>query len=476
MTVLIVSFVRILSTLTMTIHFSGVRANIIEGLAGGKVDLPCNMTSTPVDDKPVLVLWYKDKVLIPVYTFDARTGPLWQGRHSSSDHLTGRAYLTTVDRPAKLIIEPLMLQDHGSYRCRVDFNRTRTRYTDSILKVIASTHRRFFYRLNFLVLPSKPLIKDKRGDILESLIGPYNEGESLKITCEVTGGIPVPSVSWWRETILLDDTATRKRMGPVINELTIPILKRHHLMATFSCVASNNNISAHLSTVVTVDMNFRPLVVEIVRSSQPFSAESPAQVKCWTAGSRPPAVIEWFKGNRQLKTASSNVSSHGNVTVSLLAFIPTVTDDEKPLSCSAMNPLIPDSTLTDTQTLDVRYKPQLNIIMTSRPNSFTAKEGGDVTLNCNIKAKPAVTTVNWVLEDQDLYTNLSAGVFVRNHTVLLASVDRSQSGIYKCVATNTQGMGKSAPFNLRIQYAPRCKENQMLVFWNHKTQTRKSTL
>ncbi|XP_076366986.1 cell adhesion molecule 2-like isoform X2 [Tachypleus tridentatus] len=462
MTVLIVSFVRILSTLTMTIHFSGVRANIIEGLAGGKVDLPCNMTSTPVDDKPVLVLWYKDKVLIPVYTFDARTGPLWQGRHSSSDHLTGRAYLTTVDRPAKLIIEPLMLQDHGSYRCRVDFNRTRTRYTDSILKVI--------------VLPSKPLIKDKRGDILESLIGPYNEGESLKITCEVTGGIPVPSVSWWRETILLDDTATRKRMGPVINELTIPILKRHHLMATFSCVASNNNISAHLSTVVTVDMNFRPLVVEIVRSSQPFSAESPAQVKCWTAGSRPPAVIEWFKGNRQLKTASSNVSSHGNVTVSLLAFIPTVTDDEKPLSCSAMNPLIPDSTLTDTQTLDVRYKPQLNIIMTSRPNSFTAKEGGDVTLNCNIKAKPAVTTVNWVLEDQDLYTNLSAGVFVRNHTVLLASVDRSQSGIYKCVATNTQGMGKSAPFNLRIQYAPRCKENQMLVFWNHKTQTRKSTL
>ncbi|XP_022237590.1 hemicentin-2-like [Limulus polyphemus] len=342
MTILNGRLVQIFSMLTTFVHLPEAKTYIIEGLSGGKIELPCNMTSSPSNDKAVLVLWYKDNVLIPVYTFDARIGPLWQGRHSSSDNLAGRAYLTTVNSPAKLVIEPITLSDRGSYRCRVDFNKTRTSYTDSVLKVI--------------VLPSKPVIKDENGNNLESLIGPYNEGEPLKLSCEVIGGIPIPTVTWWRETILLDDTAIKKRIGPIVNEMSIPMLKRHHLMATFTCVTSNNNISSPLSTVVTVDMNFKPLVVKIDRHNQSFSEGSPAQVSCWTAGSRPPATIEWFKGNRQLKTAFSNVSNHENVTISLLTFLPSVNDDKKPLSCSAVNPLIPDSMLTDTQSLDVRCK------------------------------------------------------------------------------------------------------------------------
>ncbi|XP_076314938.1 neural cell adhesion molecule 2-like [Tachypleus tridentatus] len=439
--------IQIFLTLMTFFHLPEAKTNIVEGISGGKVELPCYMTSTiPKDEKALLVLWYKDNVLIPIYTFDARIGPLWQGRHLSSDYLSGRAYLTTVDSPAKLVIEPVTLSDSGSYRCRVDFKKIRTSYTDSILKVI--------------VLPSKPVIKDENGNNLESLIGPYNEGEPLKLLCEVIGGIPMPTVTWWRETILLDDSATRKRIGPIINEISIPMLKRHHFMATFTCVTSNNNISAPLSTAVTVDMNFRPLVVKIDRYNQSFSEGSPAQVNCWTAGSRPPATIEWFKGNRQLKSAFSNVSNHENVTISQLTFVPSVNDDKKTLSCSAVNPLILDSTLTDTQSLDVRYKPQLSVVMMKRPHSHTAKEGEDVTLNCNIIANPSVININWAFEGQNLCSNLSARVLVINQTLLLTNVDRFHSGMYKCTATNTRGRGESAPFDLHIQYTPRCKYKQ----------------
>ncbi|GFY37501.1 uncharacterized protein TNIN_329981 [Trichonephila inaurata madagascariensis] len=70
-----------------------------------------------------------------------------------------------------------------------------------------------------------------------------------------TLGKPLPSVTWWRESVLLDDTYTVTPHGVVRNELEILSLKRHDLMAVFTCQASNNNFSQPALAAVTVDMN-----------------------------------------------------------------------------------------------------------------------------------------------------------------------------------------------------------------------------
>ncbi|GFR14695.1 nephrin, partial [Trichonephila clavata] len=103
--------------------------------------------------------------------------------------------------------------------------------------------------------PKKPIITDQNGEILESLIGPYNEGDNLHLICESEEGKPLPSVTWWRESVLLDDTYTVTPHGVVRNELEILSLKRHDLMAVFTCQASNNNFSQPALAAVTVDMN-----------------------------------------------------------------------------------------------------------------------------------------------------------------------------------------------------------------------------
>lgn len=41
----------------------------------------------------------------------------------------------------------------------------------------------------FAVPPKKPIITDQNGEILESLIGPYNEGDNLHLICEAEEGI-----------------------------------------------------------------------------------------------------------------------------------------------------------------------------------------------------------------------------------------------------------------------------------------------
>lgn len=68
-------------------------------------------------------------------------------------------------------------------------------------------------------------------------------------------GQPTPSVTWWRESVLLDDTYDILNDDVIRNELLISSLQRHDLMAVFTCQASNNNVSVPSSASVTVDMN-----------------------------------------------------------------------------------------------------------------------------------------------------------------------------------------------------------------------------
>ena len=116
-----------------------------------------------------------------------------------------------------------------------------------------------FLFLSFLVPPEKPQIIDTNGESLPSLIGPYTEGDHLTLICEVEGGKPQPSLTWWRESVLLDDTyeqiTTTNNNQLIRNQLIIQSLRRQDLMAVFTCQASNNNISLPSTATVTVDLN-----------------------------------------------------------------------------------------------------------------------------------------------------------------------------------------------------------------------------
>ncbi|GFY47200.1 ig-like domain-containing protein [Trichonephila inaurata madagascariensis] len=106
------------------------------GVAGSTLDLPCNITAPTPDDSVALVLWYKDESTTPLYSLDARRGLLDQARHAASDLLNGRAYLSITHRPSTLQLKPLLADDEGQYRCRVDFRKARTRNFDVILNVV----------------------------------------------------------------------------------------------------------------------------------------------------------------------------------------------------------------------------------------------------------------------------------------------------------------------------------------------------
>ncbi|RWS12225.1 nephrin-like protein, partial [Dinothrombium tinctorium] len=375
------------------------------GVTGGKVALPCNITPPTADDAVSLILWYKDESTTPIYSLDARKGNLDQARHAQSENLMTRSYMNTIQKPATLLLQSLVEDDAGEYRCRVDFRKART--------------RNFIVFLKLIIPPEKPVIMDANDEILNTLIGPYNEGERLVLICEVDGGKPRPSVTWWRESVLLDDSYEVSEKGATRNELEIPSLQRHDLMAVFTCQASNNNISMPASADVTVDLNFRPLMVRIETERKPLSAGKTVEIICKAAGSRPIATITWWLGSQKMKRTEESHSVDGNVTTSKLMFTPSSEDSGKHLSCRAENQLIPGKALEDGWKLEIQYVPQLTLklgsklrhshIQPSQKILYGAARLEAVNVYCEVEADPTEVKFRWT------FNNSNENVEVTNH-------------------------------------------------------------
>ncbi|XP_076350335.1 protein turtle-like isoform X2 [Tachypleus tridentatus] len=416
----------------------------VNGIVGHEVALPCNISPPTSDDEVSLVLWYKDESSTPIYSLDARRGVVGHGKHSSSDNYATRTYFSTVSEPATLQLTAVTENDEGSYTCRVDFKKARTRYSEITLKIV--------------VLPRKPRISDGKGDLIHKVAGPYNEGDSLVLLCESEGGNPLPSLTWWKEADLIDESYEVTPQKITFNQLHVPSLHRNDLMVAFSCRAMNNNISLPISTSVKIDLN------QIDGAYEPLISGRLTQLECRTLGSRPPAVITWWKENRKLKRTKNWTNPNGNVSISTLTFQPSLEDSGKYLFCRAENPEIEESAIDNGWKLEIHHVPVLSLRLGSKLRHFHIQEGYDVYFECEILANPWVTNIVWKFDRKELSTNTSAGIIISNQSLVLQKVHRSMRGRYTCSATNTLGTSVSNPFHLKIQYAPLCRTGQKSVY------------
>ncbi|XP_067128196.1 protein turtle-like isoform X2 [Centruroides vittatus] len=408
----------------------------------GKVALPCDISPPSADDSVALILWYKDEAPTPIYTLDARYGKIEQARQSSSSELENRAYFNMINRPAFLQLDPVEEDDSGEYRCRVDFHTARTVNTVISLKVI--------------VPPSKPVIKDSSGKQVKGLIGPYNEGESLVLTCEAEGGKPRPSVTWWRDYLLVDDTYTYDSGDTIVrNDLTIEKLRREDLLVVLTCQAINNNITVSASSYITLDLNLKPSTVEVQPKQRPLSAGKETEYTCVTSGARPKVVIAWWKGSEQIKTETPSDDSS-----STIVFTPTIEDDGKYFYCRVYNPLIPSSALEDGWKLEIHYRPQVTLQIGKTLQRKHLQEGDDVHLECHIRSNPWINNIQWYFNGSELHNDIMAGIVISNQSLVLEKVQRTNRGIYSCSAKNQEGGGHSNDVYLPIRYAPVCSSSK----------------
>ncbi|CAG2115320.1 unnamed protein product, partial [Medioppia subpectinata] len=408
-------------------------------VVGGVIALPCNVTPPSYDDGVSLVLWYRDDTGNPIYSVDARTTHLDNAKHFSATEILGTRGVFNITYPmAYMRINPVKANDGGEYRCRVDFRRART--VNRILK------------LNVIVPVSKVVVFDDAGNRISDIAGPFNEDSSVNLTCDSEGGNPPPVVKWWRGSSIADESYFTTPKGLIRNVIQLPKLSRDDLMMVLTCQASNTNLTVPASQTIAIDLNLKPKEVRIITPAHNMSAGDRVELVCQSSGSRPPAKIQWWKGSTQVDSSGESASDDGSVTTNFLAFVPSVDDNGKRLSCSATNLQFPDFQLQDNWTLNVLYAPLLSLILGASIQHQEILEGSDVYFECNIQANPAVSEIGWLYNEQPLSSESSAGIQVRNNSLFIRRIGaKAHRGKYQCFAVNSQGRGESEVVNLKVQ-------------------------
>lgn len=227
-------------------HFFSFFAVVIrkEAVIGRNGQLSCNLTSDIREDRVSLVIWYKEGKTTPIYSYDARDTKALEGGSHHGINSDGKYYFNTSRiNPATFSIANLTAEDEGSYRCRVDFLRSPTKNTKLHLSVI--------------IPPENLQILNELGKHIEHyILGPYNEGSHVNLTCISSGGRPQPKLTWWHNNQLLNnDIVTRLSDKRVRNVLQLRNIDRKNLLSSYTCQSSNNNLTDPITSSVMINLN-----------------------------------------------------------------------------------------------------------------------------------------------------------------------------------------------------------------------------
>ncbi|XP_022221884.2 protein turtle homolog A [Drosophila obscura] len=430
----------------------------VQGVLGRQAMLPCDISPLERDDAVYMVLWFREGDGEPIYNFDVRGRQFGQARLWSSPLAFGtRAHFSSTTHPAQLKIDNIRIEDEGVYRCRVDFRNSPTRN----LKI----------NLTVIVPPDRPIIYGQNRHEKASNVESFNEGNDIVLSCEVSGGRPRPNVTWYLDNAAIDESFEQRPDGKTINHLSYPNVGRQHLNSRLVCVASNTNLTPPNNKVVILDVNLKPMAVHILTKDRFVSADRTYDIECKSSGSKPPALISWWKGSKQLKKLTKNFNEPDNQSLSILTFTPGREDDGKYLTCRAENQFIDGSAIEDKWRLIVHYQPTTTLKIGSSLNPDDIKEGDDAYFECVVQSNPKPYKMSWFHNGKELQHNISAGVILSDQSLVLQSVSRASAGDYTCLAVNSEGKGPSNPVTLRIRYAPICATDheELLGALKHET-------
>ncbi|KAH8358190.1 hypothetical protein KR084_007445, partial [Drosophila pseudotakahashii] len=477
---------------------------------GSEVALPCDLLpGTGNTDKAQLVIWYRQGNVKPIYTFDARGKPLELGIPWADESVFNKkAHFHHDASPPVLRIKNIQTSDAGLYKCRVDFQRSPTRNWRINVTVLGGFLIFYLLYLNHNpyspVPPTQLTILDHHGaEIRDQSAGPYLEGDSIDLTCLSSGGVPPPRVSWWREHALIDDSFQVLPDGSVRNVLRIKNIQRKDLLTMYTCQATNGHVVAALTKKVILDMNLPPLSLLLQGLNHAVIAGTRTHVTCTAIGARPPPEIVWSKAGQIVRGATSSTSSDGNTTISELMLIPVPEDNERQVVCSvSLNAGITSQQLheghttvmttlgnghtglylKDSRVLNVTRKldlqmgsyeltmlnktpyadaPIVNLNLGAPLDPYNLLKGTDVYLECDVKANPSITRVDWYHSDKQLHS--SRGIIISNQTLVLQGISKSSHGQYFCRASNLQGSVSSNEVYLDVKYPPVCKSESTII-------------
>ncbi|XP_059086618.1 uncharacterized protein LOC131883222 isoform X2 [Tigriopus californicus] len=411
----------------------------VKATAGSEVTLACVVNQNKCGEFHS-IKWYKENRRVFVYSPVADFA-------KAEGELTDRAELLVDEagEEAKLRLNSIKTSDEGEYKCEITFlDVTKNCPVVQLVKLTTLAEPKY---LNI----SMP----ETGDIVSSTsLGPFNEGEELRLLCESGGGKPIPKVTWYNGTEIMSGKASSFESpdgtGTGRNEIRV-VLERGDLGSRFTCQSENEAIvNAPLQTSVQLDVNLRPESTSIIGANDPVQDGSVVTLMCRAQGARPAALITWYNGTVPLAEApTEDVALQDDETYetqSRISFVASRFENGELITCEANNPVLEDNQEQPQRssiTLQILYAPFVEI----SPTNITVYESDEVTISCLVEANPPeLKSVRWYQDGQLLSVNNQTkyeGGTSKEPSLTIKSVEKEDIGVYSCVVENEVGVGES---------------------------------
>ncbi|XP_017573536.2 hemicentin-1 isoform X3 [Pygocentrus nattereri] len=345
---------------------------------GEDVTLPCEVQSVP----PPIITWAKDKQLISPYS----------PRHTQLP--SGSMKITEA-----------RVTDSGMYLC------VATNIAGNFSQAV---------RLSVLVPPS-------------ILAGPrvmkVQVGHSVDLPC-VAQGVPVPSVSWLKNSTTLVPDGARYRLSTdgtlTLRQLTVPD------EGVYTCVASNIAGQDEASIQLQVQV---PPIVEILEP--PFNSPLQERVAnqriafpCPAKG-LPQPVIKWFRNGQELTGKEPGVSILEDGTLLILASVSPLDNGE--YTCMAVN---------DAGSTEKKYQLKVNVPpdvqFGSLPTNVSVIMSQPTSLVCAVSGTPP-PVITWYKDGVPVVASSNVQILQRGKTLRLLKAATADAGHYSCKAINIAG-------------------------------------
>nr|XP_014343559.1 PREDICTED: cell adhesion molecule 3 isoform X4 [Latimeria chalumnae] len=185
-----------------------------------------------------------------------------------------------------------------------------------------------------------------------------------------------------------------------------------------------------------------PQKPRITGFNKPIKDGENARLICTSSGSKPPAIIRWYKGPKEIPALSSNVTEDASgktfTVTSQVKFKVYKDDNGMIISCSVDHKSVQPLDKTSELRIEVLYKPSVEI----RPSNDIPTEGSRFSLECIGNGNPEPYGYSW----SKLNGELSRDAEVNVNRLVFTSLNHSDSGTYECTARNEVGVDKNQYF------------------------------
>ncbi|XP_049272255.1 hemicentin-2 isoform X1 [Rhipicephalus sanguineus] len=423
------------------------REHNVTGFVGGSAVLPCEVDEASCG-RVYFITWTKNvsqdwqRVYLFSETVNRVMGPL------SEPH---RATFQPGNASAHLRIQPLTVEDEGTYKCDVTY-------------VQGKCPSLSFTRLQTLVTPKEPVIKmDGRRLTNGSLLGPYLEGTTVVLDCFSSGGRPAPQVLWRNASAQLPVKTSVTPHLRGIHDVTSTarfVLSRWDLGARLECVVITKATPAPVVKWVQLDVHVRPLALRLRGPNHPVVAGEMVSLTCIVEGARPAANITWYNRSELVRPqppAAEDLMSDGTYrTASTLVFVASLYDHQAEFFCKGTNQVLKNRTeapLLQAVRLEVLYPPAVRVLPAEGVN---VTEWHSCNLTCHYDANPPnATEVAWYKNGELLPPRTRGHRLLPKTVLLIRNATRKDAGVYSCHVKNAFGRGNASnSVYLDVFYTP----------------------